>query len=107
MVRTLRCAIAHRGISRFSDAQLRIVVRCLASPRNDKGPSAARGPAVFSECPQRLPMTWWPDFAQDVIRQVRGILLGNASRALQRDTGGLNVDASRVGLADCRGGKGR
>src|SRR5437764_11879286 len=33
----LRCAIAHRGISRFSDAQLRIVVRCFASPRNDKG----------------------------------------------------------------------
>src|SRR4051794_35602796 len=43
----LRSAIAHRGISRFSDAQLRIMVRCgachragqrpdpLASPRND------------------------------------------------------------------------
>ena len=31
----LRCAIAHRGISRFSGAQLRTVVRCYASPRND------------------------------------------------------------------------
>src|SRR5665647_1259632 len=31
----LRCAIAHRGISRFSDVQLHIVVRCSASPRND------------------------------------------------------------------------
>src|SRR3954464_14048989 len=32
----LRCAIAHRGISRFSDVQLHIGVRCCASPRNDK-----------------------------------------------------------------------
>src|ERR671934_1596157 len=31
----LRCAIAHRGISRFSGAQLRTIVRCFASPRND------------------------------------------------------------------------
>jgi hypothetical protein len=30
-----RCAIAHRGISRFSDVQLHIIVRCSASPRND------------------------------------------------------------------------
>ena len=31
----LRCTIAHRGISRFSDVQLHIVARCCASPRND------------------------------------------------------------------------
>src|ERR1700687_1969848 len=31
----LRCASAHRGIRRFSDVQLHIVVRCFASPRND------------------------------------------------------------------------
>src|SRR5712672_947854 len=36
----LRCAIAHRGISRFSDVQLHIVVRCFASPRNDGRESA-------------------------------------------------------------------
>jgi hypothetical protein len=29
------CASARPGISRFSDVQLHIVVRCLASPRND------------------------------------------------------------------------
>src|SRR5438874_11679253 len=33
----LRSAIAHRGISRFSGAQLRTIVRCFASPRNDGG----------------------------------------------------------------------
>src|SRR6185369_980208 len=32
-----RCAIAHLGISRFSGAQLRTIVRCSASPRNDDG----------------------------------------------------------------------
>src|SRR5437879_725553 len=34
-----RCAIAHRGISRFSDVQSHAVVRCFASPRNDGDPT--------------------------------------------------------------------
>src|SRR6266850_1226457 len=37
----LRCAIAHRGISRFSDVQSHIPVRCFASPRNDDGTETA------------------------------------------------------------------
>src|SRR4051794_38483953 len=32
---TTDAQFAHRGISRFSDVQLHIVVRCCASPRND------------------------------------------------------------------------
>src|SRR6202035_3277674 len=32
----LRCAIAHRGISSFSDVQLHIVVRIFDAPRNDE-----------------------------------------------------------------------
>src|SRR4030088_2041540 len=36
-----RCAIAHRGISRFTDVQLHIVVRCFASLRNDNPCHAA------------------------------------------------------------------
>src|ERR1700692_2101888 len=42
----LRCASAHRGIPRFSDVQLHIVVRCFASPRNDGRQNTAFGPAV-------------------------------------------------------------
>src|SRR5437588_3829859 len=37
------CASTRPGISRFSDVQLHIVVRCCASPRNDMG----RGMAGF------------------------------------------------------------
>src|SRR6266850_4254153 len=37
----LRCAIAHRGIARFSDVQSNIQVRCFASPRNDDGTETA------------------------------------------------------------------
>src|SRR6266850_2121164 len=61
----LRCAIAHRGISRFSGAQLRTIVRCFALPRNDGFPiscgravderdvALTQGVAIFQVNPEK------------------------------------------------------
>src|SRR3954447_3390873 len=51
----LRCAIAHRGISRFSDVQLHIVVRCCASPRNDEAGSRQAAACVIDA----IGRSWW------------------------------------------------
>src|SRR5260221_6200791 len=42
----LRCAVAHRGISRFSDVQLHIVIRRFASPRNDRRDYVVNTPTI-------------------------------------------------------------
>src|SRR3954447_14681216 len=93
----LRCAIAHRGISRFSDVQLHIGVRCCASPRNDKS-LPINDPALVAVKLQAAERTALIEIADGIRRQfcllghgVFAKILAAAGRAIAELVGAVIV----------------